>query len=204
MKERQQNTTAYPIAFLMVLASDHITGATGLVPTVTISKNGAAFAAPAGAVTELANGFYELAGNATDRNTLGEFIIHATAATADVVDDKYEVVAHDPMSTLEVGWEAAYAPSGDNFYAMVWLQERSGKRFELTAGATCAVAVRESQGVPDLFAHSPALNLTTDSFEGLRNAPNFTANRVYEIRFTIVNNGVTYTAVGAFPVVSSA
>ncbi|HVC95878.1 MAG TPA: hypothetical protein VND64_19465 [Pirellulales bacterium] len=97
MKDRQQNSTNHAVPFLMVLASDHITGATGLSPTVTLSKDGAAFGAAAGAVTEIGNGWYLLAGNATDRNTLGELAIHATAATADPSDDKYCIVPWDPF-----------------------------------------------------------------------------------------------------------
>ena len=47
-------------------------GATGLSPTVQISKAGAAFAAPASAIAALANGFYTLALTAGDVDTLGE------------------------------------------------------------------------------------------------------------------------------------
>ena len=60
MKSRKKSSTSYPILFLMVDANDHITGKTGLTPTVTISKNGGAFASPSGAVTELSSGWLEL------------------------------------------------------------------------------------------------------------------------------------------------
>jgi hypothetical protein len=96
--ERQQNTATYPIAFLMVDATDKSTPEEGLVPTVTISKNNGAFAPAAGAVTEIGNGWYSLAGNATDRDTLGELIIHAEAAGADKVDKKFTVVGYDPFA----------------------------------------------------------------------------------------------------------
>jgi hypothetical protein len=98
MKARQLSSTAYPINFLMVLSTDHLTGATGKTVTVTLSKNGAGFGAPSGAVTELENGWYSLAGNATDRATLGELLLHATASGCDTVDDKYEVVTIDPFA----------------------------------------------------------------------------------------------------------
>ena len=71
----QQSTSSDPLFFFLVLSSDHISPATGKSPTVTISKNGAAFAAPAGAVTEIANGWYQVAGNATDTNTLGDILL---------------------------------------------------------------------------------------------------------------------------------
>jgi hypothetical protein len=96
MKERQQNSTSNPIMFLMIDSADHITGKPGLTPTVTISKNGGAFGAVTGAVTALSGGWYSIAGNATDRNTLGELLIHATAAGADPYDDKYDIVPWNP------------------------------------------------------------------------------------------------------------
>lgn len=103
MKERQLGSATGHMVFLMVLSADKSTGATGLTPTVTISKNAGAFGAPAGAVTELANGWYKLAANATDRDTLGDLVIHATAATADPVDDRYAIIAYDPFNAASGG-----------------------------------------------------------------------------------------------------
>jgi hypothetical protein len=66
---------------------------------VTLSKNGAAFAAPAGAVSEIGNGWYKVAANATDTNTLGPLALHASVATADNCDRiAGNVVAFDPQS----------------------------------------------------------------------------------------------------------
>lgn len=96
--DRLQSSTANSMPFLMVLASDHTTGATGLTPTVTISKNGGSFASPSGAVTELANGWYLLAGNATDRATLGAFIIHATGTGADPADALFNITFSSPFA----------------------------------------------------------------------------------------------------------
>lgn len=84
----------------MVDSADHITGKAGLAPTVTIRKPAGAFAAPIGAVTEIANGWYKVAGNATDTNALGQLLLHASAAGADPTDDRYEVVAFDPQAAL--------------------------------------------------------------------------------------------------------
>lgn len=94
----QQNTASSPLVFLLVDSSDHITGSAGKTPTVTLSKAGGAFAAPAGAVTEIANGWYKVAGNATDSNTLGALILHAAASGADPTDMLFEVVAVNPRS----------------------------------------------------------------------------------------------------------
>ena len=96
--QRKQSSTSYPILFFMADSSDHVTGKTGLSPTVTLSKNGGAFGAAAGAVSEVANGWYALAGNATDRDTLGELALHAAAAGADPADRYCEIVSYDPYS----------------------------------------------------------------------------------------------------------
>jgi hypothetical protein len=89
--------------FLMIDSIDHLSPKTGLSPTVTLSKNGAAFAAPSGAVTEVGSGWYKVAGNATDTATLGPLILHATATGADVVDVEYGVVAFDPQAATNLG-----------------------------------------------------------------------------------------------------
>lgn len=94
-------TTTSPLLFLMVQSADHITALTGASPTVTISKNGGAFGSPSGAVSELANGWYKVAGNATDNATVGPLLLHATAASGDPTDMVYEVVAQD-LSTATV------------------------------------------------------------------------------------------------------
>ena len=105
----KQSSTAYPLVFLLVSSTDHINGVTGLSPTVTISKAGGAFGAPAGAVSELGNGWYAVAGNATDSGTLGALILHATGTGADPADVVYEVVAVDPQAAsygLTLGTDA--------------------------------------------------------------------------------------------------
>ena len=81
------------LMFLMLDNTDHITGKTGLTPTVTLSKNGAAFGAPSGAVSEVGSGWYSIAGDATDSDTLGSLILHAEDASADPCDDVFEVVS---------------------------------------------------------------------------------------------------------------
>lgn len=94
----KQSSTEYPLNFLMVLSSDHISPATGLSPTVTISKAGGAFASPSGSVTEIGNGWYKVAANATDTSTLGPIALHASVATADNCDrDPWQVVKYDPQ-----------------------------------------------------------------------------------------------------------
>ncbi len=105
-KLRKQSNTTYPLFFLMVDSTDHVTGKTGLSPTVTISKNGGSFASPSGAVSEVGNGLYKVAGNATDSNTLGELWIHATGTGADPTDTAYTVVPYDPFDAVRLGLTA--------------------------------------------------------------------------------------------------
>lgn len=95
----QQSTSNDPLFFFLTQAADHITGLTGATPTVTISKNGAAFGAPGGSVTEIANGWYQVGGNTTDTNTLGDILLHATATGADPCDMVVaQVVAFNPRN----------------------------------------------------------------------------------------------------------
>lgn len=97
----QQSTTQLALKFFLVLSSDHISPATGLSGsvTVTICKEGGAFGSPAGAISEIANGWYQVAPNATDTNTLGEILLHAAVATADNCDMiAAEVVAFNPQN----------------------------------------------------------------------------------------------------------
>lgn len=93
----KQSSTAYPLVFFMVDSTDHVTGKTGLTPTVTLSKAGGSFASPSGTVSEIGSGWYQVAGNATDTGTLGALVLHATGTGADPVDQVYEVVAVDPQ-----------------------------------------------------------------------------------------------------------
>jgi hypothetical protein len=94
MIEIKQSSAVINLLFLMVDSTDHVTGKTGLTATVTLSKNGATFASPAGAVSELANGWYQVAANATDSATIGSLTLHATGTAADPTDVQFSVVAN--------------------------------------------------------------------------------------------------------------
>lgn len=77
-----KNVALANFTFLMVLTSDHVTGGTGLTVTAERSIDGAAFAACANAVAEIATGLYKINLAATDLN--GDVIcLKFTAATAD-------------------------------------------------------------------------------------------------------------------------
>lgn len=83
-------------AIFMVLASDHVTGATGLTLTITASKDGAAFGSITPTVTELASGWYKLALTTSHTDTLGDFALHITGTAADPTDLLDEVVTDLP------------------------------------------------------------------------------------------------------------
>lgn len=86
----------------MANSTDHMTGQAGLSPTVSLSKNGGDFTEAAGAVTEVGYGWYALAGNATDRSTLGTLIVHAEAVGADPFDMDLAIIASDPPTKAEI------------------------------------------------------------------------------------------------------
>jgi hypothetical protein len=90
------------LKFLLVLSSDHITGATGKTPTVTIQKAGGGFITPSGVVSELANGWYQVAAHPTDTDTLGPLLLHATGAACDPRDDTFYVANYNPANVLPI------------------------------------------------------------------------------------------------------
>lgn len=114
----QQSSTAQPLLFMLISSSDHITGLTGKAATVTvtISKSGGSFTSPAGAIAEIANGWYSVAGNATDTATLGPLALHAAVTGSDPWDDLFNVVAYNPQDSVRLGLtampNAAAAASG--------------------------------------------------------------------------------------------
>ena len=125
IKERKQNSTSYPIVFFMADSTDHNTGKTGLSPTVQLSKNGAGFGAALGAVSEIGLGFYSLAGNATDRNTLGPLIMVATATGADTSQAVMNIVLYDPYDANLglTNLDAAVSTRSSHNAAAVWAAE---------------------------------------------------------------------------------
>lgn len=95
-----QNSATYPLIFTMFDSLDGKTPKTGLSPTVTLSKNGGSFSAPAGAVSEspASSGQYKVAANSADTNTLGMLTLKATATGADTVIDSWVITPYDPFA----------------------------------------------------------------------------------------------------------
>jgi len=164
-------TAGTPIVFLMIDSTDHITGKTGLTPTVTISKNGGAFAAPAGAVTELANGWYRVAGNATDTNTNGMLALHAAATGADPTDMYAAVVvAYDPNDTIRLGLTAL--PNANAAAANGLLTSGNGANQLTTASGNVTLTPTSVQAIWDILTS----NLTTANSIGQRLVNNITGD----------------------------
>lgn len=80
----------YPV--YMVLTSDHISAATGKTLTVTVSKDGAAFGAIGGSVSEIGSGWYTVALAQADTNC-NVCVFRATAASTDT-RNFYFVTSH--------------------------------------------------------------------------------------------------------------
>ncbi len=95
-----KQSTAFTRMFMMIDSADHVTGKTGLSPTVTLSKAGGSFAAAGGTVTEVSSGWYKIALTTTDTNTLGELAFHVTGTGADPTDFSDQVAANILGDTL--------------------------------------------------------------------------------------------------------
>jgi hypothetical protein len=106
MEQLIPNSDTRPIPFMMVQSTDHLTPLAGAAPTVTISKNGAGFAAPAGIVAEIGNGWYKLTPTSADTGTNGMLLLHATATGGDPTDESAQVVAFSPYDAVRLGLSA--------------------------------------------------------------------------------------------------
>lgn len=110
MKLPYKLTFARPV--LMVLASDHVTGATGLTLTITASKNGGAFGSITPTVTERGDGWYSLALTAAHLDTPGAFALHITSATADPTDTLDDVTGEQTAAgALYIGTITGATPT---------------------------------------------------------------------------------------------
>ena len=83
---------ATKIIFVMVDDADHVTGKTGLSPSVQVRKPGAAFASAINTPIEVSDGFYELELAALELNTEGMLSVRATSVGADEWRDIFQVI----------------------------------------------------------------------------------------------------------------
>ena len=166
-----QSSTQSPLLFFMVQSSDHLTGLTGASPAVTISKAGAAFASPSGAVTEISSGWYKVAGNATDSNTLGPLALHATAASGDPCDILVaNIVAYDPQNATSLGLSRIDAT----------ISSRSTYSGGAVASVTAAVTVGTNNDKTGYSTNDWTTQLT-ESYSAIHVVPT-PAQAIFEIR----------------------
>lgn len=189
-----------PIPIFHPLTADHVTGATGLAPTVVISKNGAAFASPAGVVSEVAFGWYKITPTAADTSVVGSLTVHSTAATADPFDALYAVET-GPNQT----WGSAYLLDLFNRYASRPSVDEvtDTQKYRWLAEAQSGVVADVAARIPDVLYGSPLLMQTADGgktftfgtdsngypvfpmgnvriFTGLNNVPDFPLQEGYD------------------------
>jgi hypothetical protein len=97
-----QQSTARNLMVFLTDSADHVTGKTGATLTITLSKNGAAFASVSPTVTERGDGWYSLALTSGNTDTLGDLVFHITASGADPIDLREQVFAALPGSSVTV------------------------------------------------------------------------------------------------------
>ena len=85
---------------------------TGVMPVVTISKAGGAFAGAAGVVSEISAGWYKCVFTNVDLSTLGALAINVAVATADTINEVVQVVAQDPYLVIAEAISSGTAQAG--------------------------------------------------------------------------------------------
>jgi len=104
-----KQSTARNLMVFLTDSTDHVTGLTGATLTISLSKNGAAFGAITPVVTERGDGWYSLAMTTSHTDTLGDLVLHITAASADPIDLREQVFALLPGDSVAVASIAANA-----------------------------------------------------------------------------------------------
>jgi hypothetical protein len=137
-----KQSTARNLMVFLTDSADHVTGKTGATLTITLSKNGAAFASVSPTVTERGDGWYSLALTSGNTDTLGDLVLHITASGADPIDLREQVFAALPGDSVTVSSIANDA---------------------ITAAAVAASAVTEIQSGLATSADLTAVKAKTDS-----------------------------------------
>lgn len=124
---------------------------TGIVPAVTLSKAGGAFAAMTGAITELTNGWYKIVLAAADCDTIGVLAIRVTGTGADDANGGLEIEALDVnVTSVAVGSVAAgainaAALASDAIAALSAPLEVVTKTVVLAANGSPAISMKGAQ-----------------------------------------------------------
>lgn len=88
---------------LMVQSADHVTGATGLTLSISLSKDGEAFSVIAPTVTERSNGWYSIALTTSHTDTLGDLALQITGSGADPSSVLGQVIAANLNDAVDLG-----------------------------------------------------------------------------------------------------
>lgn len=133
------------LTFLLIDSADHISSKTGVNPSVLLSKNGGAFHSPSGAVSEIGNGWYKVAGHIVDTDTLGPLIMHVTAPGTDPQDVEKQVIYPNLHAALATPIQGSGART-----VTVTVTSSSvaipGARVRMTAGVTTFVLDSDING----------------------------------------------------------
>lgn len=97
-----KQSTARNLMVFLTDSTDHVSGLAGATLTITLSKNGAAFASISPTVTDRGNGWYNIALTSSHADTLGDLVLRATAAGADPIDLREQVFAGLPGESVTV------------------------------------------------------------------------------------------------------
>lgn len=139
-------STLRNVLILLIGSADHITGLAGATLTITASKDGGAFASITPTVTDLGNGWYNLALTTTHTNTAGDLALHITATSADPQDVLVQVVAYDMTDAVRLGLTALPNAAAGGAAGLP-LGDASGR---VDIGKWLGAAVTLTAGVPDV------------------------------------------------------
>jgi hypothetical protein len=199
MRDRQQGTTSHPMLIYMVLSIDHLTPATGKTVAVRLNKDGAASSAAAlGAVTEIdsANmpGWYSLAGNATDRASLGSLGLLATATGCDPFPDEYSIVGYDPFDGATLGLSVMSTINTNITTLLASLGAFTGTGVNTVLGFLRAMSRSDLAAPSDMGG---TYDPVTDSLQAISDKPSsgLTAAQVWDYLTTLI---VTPGSIGAY------
>lgn len=127
------------VGVIAVLASDHITGATGKTLAIEASKDLGAFASISPTVTERTYGLYKIALTAAHLDTEGELWLHITEATIDTIDMRFMVVSRPGLVVGKVNDAGATASSFITNLASAQSDLYVGQRLVFRTGALAGV-----------------------------------------------------------------
>jgi hypothetical protein len=160
----QQNVAGQPLKFLLVDATTHIPGVTGLDTstfTAWLSKDGGPLVlAAGGSFSEIGRGRYAYWASAADLDTLGTLGLSIDAPGADPADEEFYVTEYDPTITAPAGSMSFIAQMqargiGAGLSATQWSQVASDAlamysryRPRILIGAITTVADQEQYDLP--------------------------------------------------------